>query len=325
MGWVIVVSVSMVSPAQADVTSQVLSLEGDGSTVPTYLWSDPAATPKAIILGLHGGVQHGRNYEVFAKTLAPRGFVFYAIDFRGHGQWLSESKSRPSVNYYDTSQDVVKVALQLRQRHPDIPLFCIGESLGAAVAMKATSIEPKLFDGMILVSAGVGPAAKYHTAATINSIRQSIKTLGGTIDVSPHLAGVSDDQRSTDEMLADPLGRRKSSVWSLLHTVIFLHSAQRVAPRIHDTPILVMLGDDDHIVDPDSTKALYLKLGSKDKTLKVFPKAGHLLVTTQHLKDEVVATVEDWLAAQIKSRAIAVTAQSHEVATTVGGLTRSMP
>jgi len=74
-----------------------------------------------------------------------------------------------------------------------------------------------------------------------------------------------------------------------------------------------MLGDDDHIVDPDSTRELYSNLGTNNKTLKAFPKAGHLLVTTQHPKDEVVATVEDWLAAQIASRAIALTAQSHEV------------
>lgn len=295
------------NPALAEVTSQTLSFSGKDTSVPTYMWTDSSVAAKAVLIALHGGVQHGRVYDPLAHKLAPEGYIVYAIDFRGHGEWLVTSQKRPKVDYDGTAQDLVKVIEQVRAKHPQLPVYCIGESLGAAMAMKALSIKPKLFDGVILASAGIGPATKHHVAATFKSIGQGIATLGSTIDVTPHITGISDDKRSSEEMIGDPLGRRKSSIWSLLHTVAFLHSAHRVAAKIADIPILVLQGEDDHIIDPDSTQKLYWSLSAKEKTMKTFPSVGHLLVTTQFLKDEVVKTVEDWLHAQVEHR-LAITA-----------------
>jgi alpha-beta hydrolase superfamily lysophospholipase len=284
--------------ADAAVTTEALSLDGADTTVPTYLWSDSAVKPKAVLIGLHGGVQHGRNYEALAKKLSANGFIFYAIDFRGHGSWL-QAKKRPKVDYPGTTDDVLRVAQQLRERHPKLPLFCLGESLGAAVAMRASLMQPGIFDGLVLASAGGRPASlKAHAGATLRSIGHGIKTLGGTIDISAHLKQISEDPRSSNETITDPLSRRESSVWSLLHTVGFLHSAHRLAPQIANVPILVLQGNDDQIVDPDSTQDLYEDLATRNKSIKRFPSIGHLLITNHFIKDEVVASVQDWLTAQ---------------------------
>ncbi|MBX9694973.1 MAG: lysophospholipase [Cyanobacteria bacterium] len=297
------------NPSHATVIKDFLRYDQDALTMPAYAWSDTNVAPRAILIGLHGGVQHAGNYAALAERLAPQGILMYAIDFRGHGQWMSQSQERPKVDYEATASDVAKLATTLRAQHPELPLFVIGESLGAAMAMKAQSSNPKLFDGMILVSCGIRPVAKYHMVSTLKSVGQGVKTLGGTIDISSHVRSISEDPRSANEMLTDPLCRRQSSVWDLLRTVNFLHEAHRLAPRLNrDTPVLVLQGNLDHIVRPESTRELYTKLGSSKKSLIDFPDCGHLLVTTEYLKDNVVNTVEGWISDQIK--------QSHSVAET---------
>lgn len=276
-------------------------MTGSGVDVPTYKWADTAVAPRAVLVALHGGVQHGKNFNAFAQQLAPQGIVTYAIDFRGHGQWLVASQKRPPVDYPGTVADLIQLTSQIRSNHPQLPIFCVGESLGAAVGMAAMSQDPKLFDGLILVSCGIQPNSGQHMGAIFNSIGQGLKSFGSTIDVSPHITGISEDPRGTQEMLNDPLGRRKSSVWSLLATVQFLHSAHRLAPKLdQQIPILVLQGGQDQIMKPSSTQSVYDKLTVKDKSFKSFPNLGHLLVTSEYVKPEVVTVVGDWMAAHTK-------------------------
>jgi len=96
-----------------------------------------------------------------------------------------------------------------------------------------------------------------------------------------------------------------------LHIVGFLHAAQKSAPGIDNVPILVMQGELDQIIEPKSTVHLFSKIGSKRKLLKTFPDAGHLLVTTHYLKDEVVVAVLDWLQAQLRQPLPPISLENH--------------
>ncbi len=297
--------------AQAKVDKQVLKLDGVKTSVPGLKWQDTSVTAKAIVLGLHGGVQHAGNFEELAEKLAPEGVIFYAIDFRGHGVWLQESEKRPAVNYDETARDLVPIVTELRAKNPMLPIYCVGESLGAAMAIKSSATNPKLFDGLILASAGAGPATKYHVGATFKSIGSGIKTFGRTVDILPHIGDMSDDKRSNEQTLHDPLIRSKQSLKDLLVSVNFLRTSHNLAPKLDkDLPILVLQGEDDHIIQPESTKSLFKKLGSKKKSIATFPKFGHLLVTNSYLKPEVIKTMADWLTEQEKSSApVATTAK----------------
>ncbi len=296
--------------AQAKVDKEVLKLNGLKVAVPGLKWQDSSVTPKAIVFGLHGGVQHAGNFEELAEKLAPDGVIFYAIDFRGHGVWLKESEKRPAVNYDATARDLVPIITELRAKNPLLPIYCVGESLGAAMAIKASANNPKLFDGLILASAGAGPATKYHVGATFRSIGSGIKTLGTTVDILPHIGDMSDDERSNKQTLSDPLVRSKQSLKDLLVSVNFLRTSHNLAPKLDkDLPVLVLQGEDDHIIQPESTKSLFKKLGSKKKSIATFPKFGHLLVTNSYLKPEVIKTMSDWLTEQEKMNApVATTA-----------------
>lgn len=299
---VTLMNTSISPPANATVSKESLKMSGQGIQVPTYKWSDSQVVPRAVLIALHGGVQHGKNFNALAQQLAPQGIITYAIDFRGHGEWLTASKNRPSVDYPQTVADVIRLTGDIRANHPQLPVFCVGESLGAAVGVTAVSQNPKLFDGLILVSCGIKPNAGDQVGAIFKSIGQGIKTLGSTIDVSDHIVDISEDPRSSQEMLNDPLGRRKSSVWSLLATVQFLHSANKLASKLDaQIPVLVLQGGRDQIMKPSSTQDVFEKLTVTDKSFKEFPELGHLLVTSEFVKPQVVSVVQGWMDSHMKN------------------------
>ena len=49
---------------------------------------------------------------------------------------------------------------------------------------------------------------------------------------------------------------------------------KRRAAEIH-TPILLLLGGQDPVVDPSTSRAFFEQLGSEDKTLLIYPKMLH--------------------------------------------------
>ena len=312
---VTLIGVTFSAPAQAKTVREALKLNGQRISVPAYAWSDDSVAPRAVLIALHGSVQHAGSFTALAQKLAPQGVIFYSVDLRGHGVWLSQPGKRLKVDYAASSEDVVVLTEQLRQKHNGLPVFLVGESVGAAVALTALSQKPKLFDGLILASPGARPVVGHNWKATLRSIGQGIKTLGGRIDLSHHLKAISDDPRSTDEMLNDPKIRKHASLGDLLHTLNFIKSADTLASKINkNVPVLVIQGNADNIIQSASAEALFAKLATKDKSIMTFPNVGHLLVTTEFMKPEVLTSVEGWLFARTDPAApIAVTATQMKV------------
>ena len=295
-----------------------VKLTGQTVNVPGYKWFDSTVKPKAVVLAIHGGVQHAGVFKPLAEQLAPRGILVYSIDLYGHGEWLAEATAsgaeRPRLNYTGSTKDVVALTNKLREQHPGLPIFCIGESLGASVALHAVNIDAKLFDGLILASPGTSLHVNPDPTPVFESVWQGAKSLGKSIDITAHIRRMSEDPRVNEATLSDPRLRKVQSLADLIHSGLFVRQNTTLVPRIDPAiPVLVLQGDRDEICSAKSVDVLYKKFPSSDKTLKTFKDIGHLLVTMDHLKPEVVSTVTSWLDDHVKAVSIAdgdVAAQS---------------
>jgi acylglycerol lipase len=290
--------VQSVPGAMAQVELQSQEISTDSGPVSVYSWTESQIAPQAVVIGLHGSVQHGKNFTAIANQLAQKGIIFYGMDSRGHGKWLGLGK----VDYRKSAEDLVQFAEILKKRH-NLPIFCMGESVGATMAIQAAATKPKLFDGLILASAGTRPRFG-DWKLTLQTIKRGIKTLGSKIDLSGHIAKIGDDPRSSEEMLSDPQIRKNASVGDLIHTALYIKESNEFAETV-DTriPILMLQGSEDHVINPDSAKSLFAKLRTSDKRYAEFKGYGHLLVTTAYLKPDVVDTVWGWLAQHSKVNA----------------------
>lgn len=54
----------------------------------------PQCIPQAILLCIHGMMEHSGRYDEFAKYMADHGVIVYAFDLRGHGKTGNDAKTR---------------------------------------------------------------------------------------------------------------------------------------------------------------------------------------------------------------------------------------
>src|SRR6185503_11457862 len=121
----------------------------DGTRLPLRSWT-PVAAPRAAIVAVHGLNDHSGGFGATGAFLAARGFAVYAFDQRGFGLapqtgiWAGGDRM---------ADDAGQVARVLRLRHPDVPLYALGESMGAAVLLKALQRHPPGWVDAVVLSA----------------------------------------------------------------------------------------------------------------------------------------------------------------------------
>lgn len=99
-------------------------------------WVFRAREPRGLVVLLHGKDINRQHYLAQALRLRALGFVVVAYDQRAHGQ--SEGTSITyGVHEVGDLQRVLDAV-------PVGPVYVVGESLGAAVALQAAAVEPRI-------------------------------------------------------------------------------------------------------------------------------------------------------------------------------------
>ena len=122
----------------------------------------PATPPHAIVTIAHGGAEHGGRYAWTASKLTARGYAVYAIDHRGHGR---SAGPRAYVDRIDNAvSDLHTLDGIARERHPGLPVFLLGHSMGGLIALAYALRFQDELAGMVLSAPlallEVNPAAR---------------------------------------------------------------------------------------------------------------------------------------------------------------------
>ena len=129
----------------------------DGTRLPVDLWLPPRHrgrdAVRAVAVALHGFNDYRNAYADIGPALAAGGVAVYAVDQRGFGDsdhrglWAGTDRMVADLR--------TMVALARRQ-HPGRPVYVLGISMGAAVAMvAATSEQPLGADGLVISAPAV--------------------------------------------------------------------------------------------------------------------------------------------------------------------------
>lgn len=247
-------------PARLDEGAGFIAV--DGTNLPTTIWRPPAGTPtRAVMLALHGFNDYAHAFALPAPFWASRGIATYAYDQRGFGR-------SPTARLWPGEEALVADAGAMIRlvagRHPGVPLYLLGESMGGAVAMLGLARDPALpVRGVVLLAPAVWRAEDIPFPGEI-----LLETLAFLMPWNPMtppegMRIVPTDNR--DEMTAmsrDPLMIKGTRTDSVLGLVRLMEAAAATGvPR--DRPVLLLYGLRDAIVRFPPMAALAAK-GRRD-------------------------------------------------------------
>jgi len=252
---------------------------------------------KAVILLVHGLGEHSSRYSNLLDCLLPQNYAVYSWDHIGHGR--SDGDRKFITHFSDFTQVITQYLTEIKQQHPDLPLYLFGHSMGGLIATHYLIDHQQEFAGTILsapalkVIGGVPPLKRYG-----GKLMSAIFPKYGMSSIQGQY--ISRDPLVVELANNDPLVEKgKTSVRLLAELVDAMARVNKEAHHIR-LPMLILQGTDDLIVDPAGADRLYQLISSEDKTLKIYNGLYHELINEPE-KDEVLADITEWLNKQQNS------------------------
>ena len=244
----------------------------DGIPLHARLWK--AASPRGALVIAHGLGEHSGNYQELAEQLvgAPSCLDVLAYDFRGHG--LSPGR-RGFVPDYDLFvQDLRRVLAWEATECRGKPLFLMGHSNGAVVAVQAMLRDSRPVSGLILSSPSLAVSARAPRWKLLVGHLLEHLAPQVTLPVGLDSSQMTRDSAQLEAHRADTLRHDRISAplyFGMLKTA--RNDCERAGSLT--VPTLVVLGEDDQIVDQTSVRSFVDRLGTADRTLICYSGMRH--------------------------------------------------
>jgi alpha-beta hydrolase superfamily lysophospholipase len=285
----------MLAPHGADVAAPTLArayfLARDGEKLPLRIWGPEH--PKAVIVALHGMSDYSNAFTPVGEWLAEHDITTLAYDQRGFGQsehpglWAGGEMLR---------RDLADAIVAARQKYPGVPVFAMGESMGAAVVLSALAKNdlPKP-DGAILVAPAVWSRAdmpfSYRTALWLASHTfPGMHVSGSGLKIWP-----SDNIALLRQLAHDPLFQHSTRTDAVYGLVNLMDEARHAPAHLPATtpPILFLYGKQDQVIPKEPTEAVVKALGDRAEVHR-YEHGYHMLLRDLDAK-LVWQDLADWV------------------------------
>ncbi|MCX7868602.1 MAG: lysophospholipase, partial [Terrimicrobiaceae bacterium] len=249
----------------------------------------------------HGMGGAPSDFDSFGQRLARQGWHVAAPAVRGQGL-------DPDPRRRGTFLDPDAIARDIRAFSEEVldgedgPRIFAGESLGALLGAHALAAGAVCFDAVIFSAPVVGLSRPTPGWARLalrilaravphGRLRPSWFVTGG-----PNAPKTSRDEEWIAEQKRGPQHIPAFGFAALEAVGRLMDSVRAAAPHIQP-PALVLAAGQDVFVTPAQIEHWFHSLGSKEKTLKIFPKAHHVLWNDWD-REAVLDCISEWLEAR---------------------------
>ncbi|MBI2810423.1 MAG: alpha/beta fold hydrolase [Candidatus Melainabacteria bacterium] len=278
--------------------SQGTTADSDWKNLPGFKsWSDQTVKPSAAMLCIHGLGLNSSAFDDFGTRMAQKGILVFAFDVRGFGAWMKRSDG-DHLDFEGSVADIKQSLSAIRADHPGLPVFLLGESMGGAIVLKACSEFPQLMDGLISSAPG---GQRYKQGKTDLDVGlHALIRPGQQFDIGTAIVDqATKDPALRKAWLTSPLNRMDLSPAQLIRFQLFMDGNDAAVSKIQSTPVLVLQGTQDKLVEPDDTWKIFTKLASKQKRM-IALRSEHLVLEYGRVKSDfynskVTEMVATWM------------------------------
>lgn len=274
---------------------EVMLFSKDGMSIFVRAWVPDQ--PQRILVCVQGLGGHGGYYRELACQVALKGTIVVAPDLRGHGR--SEGV-RGDIDRFDRYvMDVDAAIAWAKAKWPDAPVFVLGESMGASIAVQY--IARGLYrtyriplSGLVFVSP-VFSSSIHPTSSEVMCFLRALllEPTHPVVAVTGREELGCRDAAFNATLRADPLFVRLVSARFLTMLTMWLWQSKRRARHIH-LPLLVLLGGQDYVARRSSTTTFLRHVSARDQRIVTFPQAYHCLLRDPDTPD-IVEVLNSWL------------------------------
>ncbi|SDG09467.1 alpha/beta hydrolase [Pseudonocardia oroxyli] len=256
-------------------------------------WLPESAT--GIVLVSHGLGEHSGRYSHVAEALVEDGWAVYALDHAGHGR--SEGR-RVDGGHANWVPDLDLLRLHAAARHPGLPVFLVGHSMGGHIALAYALEHQADLAGLVLSAPGLSkqavPAPVVPVLLALGRLLPTLRPAG--ID----LADISRDPAVVAAVRADPLCYSGNPTLRLGAAMFGAMDDLLARSRELTLPVLLQHGEIDAITTVEVTRTLARTIASDDLTVEIYPGLWHEIYNEPE-RDRPIGDLRTWLGAHRES------------------------
>lgn len=250
----------------------------DGVELPLTAWR-PDGTPKAVIVAVHGFNDYAIGFADPAVEWVRDGIATYAYDQRGFGR-QAQRGIWPGTE--TLVADLATVTDLVQARHPGVPVYVLGESMGGSVVLVAAARgQLDRTAGTVLLAPAVRGRETLNVFARVGLwfFSRTVPWLAGAPG-GPLPYRISDNMTALRRLSRDPLvikWTRVDAFWGLMN---LMDDALEAAPSF-GARSLVLLGRHDDLIPDDPVQLMLSRLppaAPGHRRLAVYPQGYHLLL-----------------------------------------------
>ena len=259
----------------------------DGTQLYWQAW-EPDEEITATVCSVHGLGEHSGRYDHVAEAFAAKSIAFHAFDLHGHGKSEGKRGHIPSLHQW-----LDDVRLLIEGSHADKPRFLYGHSLGGLIALRF-GLHPSVPLRGIIASAPAlrrsfeVPALKILLARGMARFLPSFSQHSG---LDPE--ALSRDKSIVQAYIDDPLVHDWASARLFIEATRAGEESLSQASEF-DLPLLLVCGQEDHLIDVTACEEFFEKITSDDKTLRILPGLFHE-VHNEPEKAVVIEEIVEWV------------------------------
>lgn len=250
-------------------------------------WGTSSECRQAALL-VHGLGAHSGWFEALGRRLKVRRVFALAYDQVGFGK-------RRHLHFFSRHQwgtDIEVAYRYLRHLVGDKPIYLMGNSMGAVVALQAaTKIKPA---GLVMFSPGFdGHPQTFKTWYRIKGLLKALLEPDAEMDLPYSIDEVTGDETVRQWLTNDPERRFSLPARMFLELLRLNWMVEKNSMSV-ECPLLMITAGIEKIVDNKTARRIYDRLNSPSKTSRHFNEAWHDLMFDKFI-DDMVDDLTHWM------------------------------